>query len=83
MAVFGSRDRRRNTRLNYFFWDYFVLGFAVDPEDPEILTIFSLRVDGILTDNFYLYFFLPRVEPPLSLLGAPVVGPRTGFTPTP
>ena len=41
------------------------------------------------SDSFCYYtflllcFVLPRDEPPLILLGAPVVGPGTGFIPTP
>ena len=56
---------------------------------PSIWTIFGTNAYFNVLNNFGLYhfllkcLFLPKDGPPQILLGAPVVGPRTGFTPTP
>ena len=85
--------RRNFRRTDYFFSE---LLFWRSEEltdwswtDRRILPIFGSRSD--FWWNYTLYYckflirncFLPRDEPPQILLGALVVGPRIGFTPTP
>ena len=53
---------------------------------PQVSPLRDWESTGILAEFTALtvvYCFLPRDEPPLILLGASVVGPGAGFTPTP